>query len=151
MSAMGVMRPSGQQQCRKPPAVSRFDAVYTLEYRRDSAAYEWYTRTPLKHLASRKIEVSRWTIDKRTSSIRECEIKRSARHWINIGRHPMPTILKRSTASITRTRCWNTRNQASEPVVDEIGRASAPASQAKSGLRSDESLAAVTFGSPNSP
>ena len=41
-----------------------------------------------------------------------CEIKRSARHWISIGRRPMPTILKRSTASITRTRCWNTRSQA---------------------------------------
>ena len=30
----------------------------------------------------------------------------------------MPTILKRSTVSITRTRCLNTRNQASAPAVD---------------------------------
>ena len=35
------------------------------------------------------------------------------RRWTSIGRRPMPTILKRSTASITRTRCWNTRSQVS--------------------------------------
>src|SRR5579863_1223288 len=40
------------------------------------------------------------------SRILEREIKRSVRHWISIGRRPMPTILKRSTASISRTRCW---------------------------------------------
>src|SRR4051794_7418911 len=41
----------------------------------------------------------------------------------------MPTILKRSIASITRTRCWNTRSLASEPAVDatyRIKRASQP-------------------------
>jgi hypothetical protein len=48
------------------------------------------------------------------------------RHWISIGRRPMPTILKRSTASITRTRCWNTHSQASEPAVDPTYRTSAP-------------------------
>jgi hypothetical protein len=45
-------------------------------------------------------------------------MKRSVRHWISIGRRPLPTILKRSTSSITRTRCWVTRSQASEPAVE---------------------------------
>jgi len=71
-------------------------------------------------------------------------------HGISIGRRPMPTTLKRSTASITRTRCWNTRSQASEPAVDATYRTNALVSRAKSGLLSDESLAAVIFGSPNS-
>jgi hypothetical protein len=83
-------------------------------------------------------------------SILVCEIKRSARHWISIGRRPMPTILKRSTASIARTRCWNIRSQASEPAVDATYKTNAPVSRAKNGLLSDELLAAVTFGSPNS-
>ncbi len=48
----------------------------------------------------------------------------------------MPTILKRSTASITRTRCWNTRSQASEPAVDATYRTNALVSRAKSGLLS---------------
>jgi len=61
----------------------------------------------------------------------------------------MPTILKRSTASITRMRCWNTRSQASEPAVDATYRANALVSRAKSGLPSDELLAAVISGSPN--
>ena len=65
------------------------------------------------------------------------------RHWISIGLRPMPTILKRSTASITRTRCWNTRSQASEPAVGATYRTNAQVSRAKSGLLSDESLAAV--------
>jgi hypothetical protein len=82
------------------------------------------------------------------SGVRDQEIR--ARHWISIGRRPMPTILKRSTASITRTRCWNTRSQASEPAVDATYRTNALVSRAKSGLPSDESLAAVIFGSPNS-
>jgi hypothetical protein len=34
------------------------------------------------------------------------------RHWIGIGPRPMPTILKRSTASIARMRCLNTHSQA---------------------------------------
>ena len=50
----------------------------------------------------------------RYSGVRDRE---SVRYWIGIGRHPMPTILKRSTASIKRTRCWNTRSPASEPAV----------------------------------
>src|SRR5271157_5802205 len=62
----------------------------------------------------------------------------------------MPTILKRSTASITRTRCWKTRSQASEPAVGVTYRTNAQVSRAKSGLLSDESLAAVISGSPNS-
>ena len=49
----------------------------------------------------------------------------------------------------TRTRCWNTRSQASEPAVEATYRTSALVSRAKSGLLSGESLAAVTFGSPN--
>jgi hypothetical protein len=40
------------------------------------------------------------------------------RHWISIGRRPMPMILRRSTASIARTPCWITRSQASEPAVE---------------------------------
>ena len=75
---------------------------------------------------------------------------KSVRHWISIGRRPMPTILKRSTASITRTRYWNTRSQASEPAVEATYRTSALVSRAKSGFLSDESLAPVRFGSPNS-
>ena len=67
-----------------------------------------------------------------------------------IGRRPMPTILKRSTGSITRTPCWNTRSQASEPAVNATYKTSALVSRAKSGLLSVESLAAVIFGSPNS-
>ena len=82
--------------------------------------------------------------------ILEREIKRSVRHWISIGRRLMPTILKRSTASITRTRCWNTRSQASGPAVDATYITNALVSRAKNGLLSDESLAAVIFGSPNS-
>jgi len=62
----------------------------------------------------------------------------------------MPTILKLSTASITRMRCWNTRSQASEPAVDATYRTNALVSRVTSGLLSDESLAAVIFGSPNS-
>jgi hypothetical protein len=58
--------------------------------------------------------------------------------------------LKRSTASITRMRCWNIRSQASEPAVDATYRTSALVSRAKSGLLSDDPLAAVIFGSPNS-
>jgi hypothetical protein len=41
----------------------------------------------------------------------------------------MPTILKRSTASITGMRCWNTHSQASESAVDaniQITRANQP-------------------------
>ena len=34
---------------------------------------------PLEHLASFQIEGSRWTINKRTSSVLESEIKRSVR------------------------------------------------------------------------
>jgi hypothetical protein len=52
----------------------------------------------------------------------------------------MPTILKRSTASISRTRYWNTRSQASEPAVDATYRTSALVSRATSGFLSDESL-----------
>jgi hypothetical protein len=44
----------------------------------------------------------------------------------------------------------DTRSQASEPAVEATYRASALVSQAKNGLLSDESLAAVIFGSPNS-
>ena len=40
------------------------------------------------------------------------------RHWISIGRRPMPAISKRSTSSITWTRCSNIRSQVSEPAVD---------------------------------
>ena len=40
------------------------------------------------------------------------------RHWIGIGPRPMPTILRRSTASIARMRCWNTRSRASAFAVD---------------------------------
>jgi hypothetical protein len=58
----------------------------------------------------------------------------------------MPTILKRSTASIARTRCWNTRSQESEPAVDATYKTNAPVSRAKNGLLSDELLAAVIFG-----
>src|SRR5271166_694442 len=47
-------------------------------------------------------------------------------------------------------RCWNTRSRASEPAVDSTYRANALVSPARSGLLSDESLAAVIFGSPNS-
>src|SRR5262249_44657010 len=61
----------------------------------------------------------------------------------------MPMILKRSTASIARTRCWNIRSQASEPAVDATYKINAPVSRAKNGLLSDELLAAVIFGSPN--
>jgi NAD(P)-dependent dehydrogenase (short-subunit alcohol dehydrogenase family) len=61
-----------------------------------------------------------------------------------------PTILKRSTASIARTQCSNTRSQASEPAVEATYRTNALVSRAKSGLLSNESLAAVIFGSPNS-
>ena len=43
----------------------------------------------------------------------------------------MPTILKPSTASITRTRCWNTRSQASEPAVDATYRTNALVSEQK--------------------
>jgi len=60
------------------------------------------------------------------------------------------TIMKRSTASISRKRCWNTHSQASERAVDPTYRTSAPVSPTKSGFLSDESLAAVSFGSPNS-
>ena len=42
------------------------------------------------------------------------------------------------------------RSQASEPAVDATYRTNALVSRAKSGLLSDESLAAVIFGSPNS-
>ena len=42
------------------------------------------------------------------------------------------------------------RSQASEPVVEATYRTNAPVSRAKSGFLSDESLAAVIFGSPNS-
>ncbi len=49
----------------------------------------------------------------KNSKILQRGIKRSVRHWISIGRRLMPTILKRSTLSITRTRCWSTRSQAS--------------------------------------
>ena len=38
----------------------------------------------------------------------------AVRRWMSIGRRPMPTILKRSTVSILRTRCWNTLSQGSE-------------------------------------
>jgi hypothetical protein len=65
------------------------------------------------------------------SSTLECAIKRSVWHWINIGWRPMPTSLKRSTASIARTRCWNTRSQASEPAADATYRTSALVSRAK--------------------
>src|SRR3982751_5154455 len=64
-------------------------------------------------------------MDKRRSSIRAREIKGSVRHWISIGRRPTPTISKRSTASITRTQCWNTRSQASGPAVDATYRTNA--------------------------
>ncbi len=55
---------------------------------------------------------SPWTINKRSSRIPPCEIKRSAPHSISIGPRPMPTILKPNTSSIVMTRCWNTRSQA---------------------------------------
>ena len=42
------------------------------------------------------------------------------------------------------------RSQVSEPAVDATYRINALVSRAKSGLPFDESLAAVTFGSPNS-
>jgi bacterioferritin-associated ferredoxin len=81
------------------------------------------------------------------SGVRDQEIRAALdQHWAA----SMPTILKPSTASITRTRCWNTRSQASEPAVDATYRTSAPVSGARSGLPSDESLAAVIFGSPSS-
>jgi hypothetical protein len=54
-----------------------------------------------------------------------------------IVRCPMPTILKRSTAFITRTRCWNTRSQASESAVDTRYGINALVSRVKSGLLSD--------------
>ena len=44
---------------------------------------------------------------------------------------------------------WIIRSQASEPAVEATYRTNAPASRAKSGLLSDESSAAVIFGSPN--
>ena len=44
----------------------------------------------------------------------------------------------------------DTRSQASEPAVDATCRTNALVSRATSGLLSDESLAAVIFGSPNS-
>ncbi len=44
----------------------------------------------------------------------------------------------------------NTRSQAREPAVGATYRTNAPVSRAKSGLLSDESLAAAIFGSPNS-
>jgi len=91
-----------------------------------------------------------FVVKRQASSILECEIKRSVRHWISIGRRPMPTILKRSTVSIMRTRCWNTRSQASEPGIEATYRTNALVSRAKSGLLSGESLAAVIFGSRNS-
>ena len=81
------------------------------------------------------------------SGVRDQEI---VRRWISIGRRPMPTILKRSTVSTTRTRCWNTRSQASEFAVDATYRSSELLSRVKSALPSGESLAAVIFGSPNS-
>src|SRR3984885_14707661 len=66
-------------------------------------------------------------INKRRNSVLEPEIPRSVRRWISIGRHPMPTILKRSTASITRTRCWNTRSRANpRPGNIQNQRASQP-------------------------
>jgi hypothetical protein len=46
--------------------------------------------------------------------------------------------------------CRNTRSQASDSGVDAIYRTSAPVSQAKSGLLSNESLAGAICGSPNS-
>jgi hypothetical protein len=49
-----------------------------------------------------------------------------------------------------RTRCWNTHSQASEPAVDATYRTNALVSRAKSGLLSDELVAAVIFGSLNS-
>ncbi len=48
------------------------------------------------------------------------------------------------------TLCWTIRSPVSEPAVDATYRISAPTSQTKSGLQSDESSAAEMFGSPNS-
>src|SRR5215471_7130044 len=58
----------------------------------------------------------------------------------------MPTILKRSTASIARTRCWNTRSQASEPAVDATYRTNALVSRAKSGLLSQRIIGGGDLG-----
>jgi len=60
-----------------------------------------------------------------------------------------PTIFKRSISSITRTRCWNTRSQASGPAVAATYRTNARVSRTRNGFLSDESLAAAIFGSPN--
>src|SRR6516225_10075107 len=61
----------------------------------------------------------------------------------------MPTILKRSTPSIARMRCWNTHSQASESAVDATYRSHALSSRVKSVSLCGESLAAVIFGSAN--
>ena len=53
------------------------------------------------------------------SKIPEREIKRYARRWISIGRRPMPTILKRSTSSTLRTRCWITHSRVSEHAAEQ--------------------------------
>jgi hypothetical protein len=71
------------------------------------------------------------------------------RHWISIGPRPMSTTLKPSIRSITRTRCWNTRSQASASAVDPTYKLHAPGSRATSASSSGESSVTVIFGSPN--
>ena len=50
------------------------------------------------------------------------------RRSFSTGRRPPPTILKRSTTSATRTQCWTTPSQVSEPAADATIQ-SQPASQ----------------------
>jgi hypothetical protein len=76
-------------------------------------------------------------------------MKRSVRHWISIGRRPMPTILKRSTSSITRTRCWVTRSQASEPALEAIYRTNAPVQPSKKRFTVQRIIGGGDLGSPN--
>jgi hypothetical protein len=66
-----------------------------------------------------------------------------ARHWISIGQPPMPTILKPSTASITRTLRWSTHSPASAYAGGATFRSPARSSRTRSALPSSESLAAV--------
>src|ERR1035441_593519 len=58
---------------------------------------------PTHYISFRQIGGSRWTINKRGSSILECEIKRSLLHWIRsdlTARHTYPYFRRTTLASV---------------------------------------------------
>ena len=69
------------------------------------------------------------------SGVRDQEIRAALdQHWAASDANDFET----EHGIYLRTRCWNTRSQASEPVIDATYRTNALVSRAKSGLLSDE-------------